>query len=1532
MNPIEQILLEMGLDLSPLRAAADTIQAVLEDLNHLAEESLKKSAAAAQSQTSQYSEIKETVSSLIEKGRELLSQSGKIASARDKETEALKRQLEVTREIHGEGENFLQKLISESGGIFGFAASVMGIGAGANILSEKIDSFLDSFRRGREEASQLTLAMDLFGKATKTAGVDGQHYMAELQEATDGLVSKLDLASYASRALSSGIKSLTPEKIVELTGATVKLAEANGHYGKEAIEALQRVFTYGAARGITQLAAITGLTREAISVMDQIPRGLSEAERTSLSFEHTLALLITRAAEIGDVPETFEGAIRRIQIVLKDLLLSFGSGINESAGMQLVFGFLKEGAKSLEGMEGGAEALGKTLGNIVALLSVAAKSVLDTVKAFAELGVHGVSLLGKLLGLSDETDKMKKNTDAVKGSLADMQPELASVVDIFIDLNAAIQTMAVHLGGMIDDLKEWVGSQTFRHLVELFTMFQGAAMGLSAGTALAPVFGPLAPLVGLSVGAAGGFVAGHEGMNLLDEVRSELSGKPEYRGTGADVVPYGADIVGVKTGPRMRDQAKAYPGASAQDVLNYASGRRTAVPAASRQALEADALEKIKQDREKGHAYVHGALASPSGKGTLPPPADTGASLQQQREIDKARLAELNEKDKARTAYAKQELAQQLDDIQEHQSDVSDLYQRGLMTFYEYQAAMRKINQDRLDAQNEAARLEHDTSVNLLRNQYDETQKDAKLNGELQEVTDAKLGAIRTKRIEADSTYTAALVKNSHTYHQADVQLSKQGTDEHIKQLTETANAEKAVAEERVKIQTKLNEEAYKIGNKTPEEYLRSRQQLIDEQMSTEQAHAGRMYEIGKKTPTAATAYFDAYMAAQQKAADAREELSQQTPDIILGGTDKQAKDRREILTFLGEYSAALQDIATQEQKLTAVANDPASSPDTQAKAIQTRMGLLKEESTLYEQHIKRLTVLGSIKEAQATAEAERQRLQIALAAETNPAVRAALLEQYMDVATGNGPGSLPTLANQQRLATTQGLSVTGAGDLAKLFAAVSGGRTVRNLAEVMGSAEKFYSASSGYGEQIGAPIDRTGNDRQEVITQWTNKLAASTQALTQFASSVLTAKNALSGGVGGLTAGLGLGNTIGRAKSTAGQAKARSSNPSKAAMGSKLSSPAMGKATMGITAGLGLFSGIKSGKQQKQITNTINAMQAATRNIMQQFALNNNNLSETIGQLQAQLQQARSLQSSSKKGSSSYTQEVNTLIQQIQQLQVQQAQLMRQMWANLSILQQMPPASQQYLQTLEQIVQQYQQYEGAASNAQELTAANQWLILSLQQYQQANMQQMLQDNTQAIQDAIQLSDLQFQAQQMQLQYNQQINSLMSAGVVTRQWTRAQTAGQQIELLNVQYQRQMDQINEQIAAAQYRVNAESQIFTIAATRIGLETQLLALQNAQTDLDMQRIAALQGLIAQISSGNFSTGSIGSLLNSMQTVTNTAVGVAGGTSILSVISGLLAGGASLSPQDAYSLLQVLAAGAYSYEGGLGSAGFNGQNLGS
>ena len=391
--------------------------------------------------------------------------------------------------------------------------------------------------------------------------------------------------------------------------------------------------------------------------------------------------------------------------------------------------------------------------------------------------------------------------------------------------------------------------------------------------------------------------------------------------------------------------------------------------------------------------------------------------------------------------------------------------------------------------------------------------------------------------------------------------------------------------------------------------------------------------------------------------------------------------------------------------------------------------------------------------------------------------------------------------------------------------------------------------------------------------------------SLSSFVSALESAKGAIQGAVGGGMSGAGLGGTIG--------------GPLGAAIG----------------AAVGIALGAFIGQKQAQVTANINAANTSFKDIMNTFGQNANNLASALSQITALMAQVQQEQAASKKGSSQYQQLIDQYTQQIISLQNQQIQIIRTMNQQLATLQapispEVSTGAQQYLSTLQQILLQYEQFAGAAQSATELANANQFLVQSLQNYEYNMENTLLTDNENAINQALQLNDLIYQRTQLINQLNTQIEGVLTQGVLTRSPTRAQTAGTQIEQIQVQGQMQLAQMNEQISLAQYQVQSAQAVFNLATTRIGLETQLLQLQEAQQSQQMAGIVALQNLVNALSSGSVAYAPLAALLAS---VPQSTLSPATGTT-----------------QTMTQLLEQLFAAAYSNYASLGYGQFGGQNL--
>jgi hypothetical protein len=122
-----------------------------------------------------------------------------------------------------------------------------------------------------------------------------------------------------------------------------------------------------------------------------------------------------------------------------------------------------------------------------------------------------------------------------------------------------------------------------------------------------------------------------------------------------------------------------------------------------------------------------------------------------------------------------------------------------------------------------------------------------------------------------------------------------------------------------------------------------------------------------------------------------------------------------------------------------------------------------------------------------------------------------------------------------------------------------------------------------------------------------------------------------------------------------------------------------------------------------------------------------------------------------------------------------------------------------------------------------------------------------------AVQNALNYNDLLLQRQELIQNTNQQIQDVMSQGVAVRQMPEGVTKARQLQQIELNAQQQMDQLNEQIAVSQHKLDNEKQIFNLATTRVGLETQLVQLQDAQIDKQDASTTALLQEVAAFSSG-------------------------------------------------------------------------------
>lgn len=358
-----------------------------------------------------------------------------------------------------------------------------------------------------------------------------------------------------------------------------------------------------------------------------------------------------------------------------------------------------------------------------------------------------------------------------------------------------------------------------------------------------------------------------------------------------------------------------------------------------------------------------------------------------------------------------------------------------------------------------------------------------------------------------------------------------------------------------------------------------------------------------------------------------------------------------------------------------------------------------------------------------------------------------------------------------------------------------------------------------------------------EAQNEQTQKTKDATSKLSQFAEKITATIGAISGLIAAFaSAQSGLGGAVGGGTAVFGALSMFTSNPFALAGG------AIGGAILG-----GII-----GSKRSAAKKMADDFKKQTQDIIDSVHDGTTTLKDGIADLQKERNDAIASLSHDKKGKKELQGVLDQIDGAIKQLRQQQAQLMKDLHEQVQILG-APDEYQQWLTSLDSILKKYKEFADAAETVDQLNEAQQFLNLSLQQYSRTLQQEVESAQEDAINNAIQLMDLQQQASDLMAQEAQEEYNILTQGNLTRQMTSAQTKGAQIEAARKSRDQQLDQINKQIALAQFKVDQEKQIFNLATTRIGLESQLLELQKTQTLRDIARITALQNLISALGSG-------------------------------------------------------------------------------
>lgn len=1544
------------------------------------EEELKKKAAAAEV----VGELKKETAELEKQRKE---HQANIAAIQLEMAEVRKKRLEEQHErreserggLPGGLRYGLGRALFGQGLAGGVAAGVLA-GGGITLLLESAahaaERFVEKLREITVESGKLTILEHTFQRLATGAGIEAGKAIDNLREKTEGLVGRVQLLRLANVALQSPYKT-NIQQVSELAGAIVRLGEATTRATPE--QALQRYERALATGRMQMLAYVTGFTVGELR-LKSFGRTVDDVSRKQQEFQHIYKILTDRAREVGELPETFEKAIKRLSVSWHDLLESFGKGFNISVGVQIFADLMRQATGHTVLLEHTAERMGQKVGNAFAVIGVGAKTIAPVFTGLLTILKDLVNIGAGLLGIRTRTDDITKSGDEAGKSFAKAHPTFVRIVESVIQINGQLRILINYLDFVLVKIGKVIDLLPKEH--------RAGEIGAALGVRLGARFGvPGAVAGGFAGFMAGEAVGGQPTEQELEQERRRRAALPWWE-RGKQSPLYKGVWLGEgkpSTGAPSPGQKAAAQPKQLTDWEKLQENNRKAMADMEEQSkafLKSadDAQERLK----KGFA---GLFAREGG--------DDGG-LKRQRAISAARAEHIR-------AAAKEELEIEKTKIEEDKEANENAYREGLKSLEEYIEKRHELNNRGLQArlkdidietQSQLDRLkEQRNTQDLYEEQYQEKVAAVKASANRQRTEAERQFGIQENRTAEDER--RARIANQVRQIQDDLQIDEKRAQNRLKAFQRDIQLQ----EEHITHEERLNEKRLTRGEITPEAYFTRQMELTRDRfdaqiaaankardteisnaqleikaaqdvLKTEGETAQHKEEARKKVELAtekeAQARIDWEDKVRKAVVDTEDQITRyledqtekrlrsindfygrqqqfletqiqyqqaqgpgvtfQTPteDLLRKLSDNLQKQREELIQLANDLAAVGQKGTTEWYRIVDAIEQSYQKQAKFNEELRQMTYIMRPAITLFGQLSQSIgqvfqskfgqnlaSVLGGAvgyleqlpkifqQISGKTSAPPKSPAQLALERDAQDLFRAAktsvdtlknpvdnttrafkelivaidaVRKKLPDIGGGTGVPGIPLISGLLNEATAKVLhrrGEEGSGETEYEGGGLPGG--------------DIETGEQGSGEGGIGKLPSTMSKMAKKISEWTEKIAGAVAALSGFIAALGQARSGLAGAVGGGLAGVGLGAQIGN-----------------------MIAPGIGGAIGAAVGGIGgAITGGLIGSKHRQVEKDITELTNRFKDIMSAFNQNTNNLNLAITRMQDLAQQAREMQSHSKKGHEDYQKQIDQYNDQIQQMELQRVQIIREMNQELAKIR-APYGMQEYLGTLQGIVQQYDKFAGAAKTTEELAAANELLVRSLRDYEYELQQKMAQDEQGAIQDALQLNDLLYQRQQLVRQLSDQIAGVMSQGVLTRQLTMAQTKGAQVYEIQVNAQRQLQQMNEQIAAANYRVSLESKIFGLAQTRIGLEMQLLVLQNRQTDWDMERILALRQFYMELSSGKIS-GSMAGLLGAIPITTN-----------------------PIGPIDLAHLFEALAAGAYQDRAQYGYADFRGANL--
>lgn len=1308
-------------------------------------------------------------------------------------------------------------LLSIGGGLFGTGLTGMmatGVAAG-ELLEKALEKAAEKVRELGHEMLEATgpagQLREQFDKLAQRANVNPDEFLNKLRVATRGLVEDNTQLIKVANQFMSGPLQMEPEQIVKLTGLTVALARATAR-GPDSVETAMQALSRAALTGnVRMLSMAVGIDNTQLKL-----QGLGNAMQTVTGRQVQLSVIMDamtrRFAEVGTPMTTLKDLFSQVHMVqgafLEDMAYSITHSKEFAAAIETVSKWLMNATPMILDF---AKSLGEKVGVAFAylkpLITEFWRGLTSAWTIVEQLATGLGKLSGAMLSLGGASEATSKKLSSF-GKIAHLITEAFAPVVLSLEEVASAMTL-------VNDLVDAATSHSMSKAEQAWKAAE--ARNKQAIQSFKDTFKtPEAPKTGeVEIGPAPppSKVPTQEQANVAKQIAAvNLKIKEDEEKRKLDI-----RLQAIEEEKNVNKAAYDSGLISLQDFVSKEQAILQKEHAAKLAMIhaDADARRAALNQESKGMTYKDSA-----GKVTTLPGMDPGLKAAKQKEIASSENAQVE--------------AENLRAGKEENANQKQILQDQIAARKEYVNAINKIEQDGVKERIRILDEEFKQGVGTA-DQY-LAQKKALIEEEFQlQVQSLSQQAAANK----DNAQELAKIRIQFVEDEMSKEKQLQELEEHEGEIRlESIKTRYSQAKEILEAQTA---QAQQPGSPTEGQAtatITAEQQLTTAYLQRLQTEQTRLEQSGK-------AFTSEWVGINKEISSAVQE------QIKLNTELAKAKDVAGPLgqifgTIASEFGSLL------GTKTKGTLDQLAKSLETLSK-VQTGVaaqtgglgGLFKSTASSFTGLFKHDDNSGAQKAVQTAQQIFEEGLKSAATKVTDfatGAVAAAtklgagfdttnqkfgssidvVIQQLNSFATALAnahPGGSPAAPSEESPDADSDTAPTGDSGLVGSVPGISG--TPSSDSAVGGVTSDITGGLTTFSAALAKAADSGGNFAEK-LQAFAGKMGGIIQSIGAVASNILGAKTAGGGAFSGALSagsfGLQVGGPLGAA---------------------------IGAAVGGIMGGL-------VGNKQQQLQEQLAGITTHLQGIEDNLKNGTVSLGASITQLEGLRSSTVATLGGSKKGSKALPAALQSINDELTNLLAQQKSTLDDLHAQLATLEE-PTSFQPIIDNLDQIIQKYQTYASAAvGNTQEVTNANEYLVESLKSYAQTLSTQVNTAEQQAIQNKIQLIDLQQQQFQATAQYEQQIYDIQTSGVTTRQRTTAMSKGEEMAQATYQYDQQNQQLQAEINVTQMKVTAEQQIFDLASTRVDLENQLLQAQSVQETLSVQNIQALQQTLNQLSS--------------------------------------------------------------------------------